>query len=114
MVVWEDASTRKFGWLSILELIASAKMNAAVAVRKSSPTKTPVFLVDMDRGPHRCLVGASIFDLIAMDIWVSLLWLVIACGTSTGRHIEMAASTPAEQLDRCRRRCSAWRIRERE
>ena len=54
MVVWEDASARKFGWLSTLELIASAKMNAAVAVRKSSPTKTAVFLVEV--GPRSSLL----------------------------------------------------------
>ena len=64
VVVWEDAAARKFGWLSILELIASAKMNAAVAVRKSSPTKTAVFLVDVDRVPLCCIVGASIFGVV--------------------------------------------------
>ena len=47
LVVWDDAAARKFGWLSTLEVIASAKMNAAVAVRKSSPTKTAVLLLDV-------------------------------------------------------------------
>jgi hypothetical protein len=51
-VVSEDAAVRKFGWLSTPEVIASARMNAAVAVRKSSPTRTAVFLLDVVRGPH--------------------------------------------------------------
>jgi hypothetical protein len=72
MVVWEAASARKFGWLSTLELSASAKMNAAVAVRNRSPTKTAVLLVDMDRVPHRGLV-ASIFDVVAVDIFSLLV-----------------------------------------
>ena len=69
MVVWEDASARKFGWLSTLEMIASAKMNAAVAVRKSSPTRTAVFLLDVVRGPRCCIVGASIIGVLTVDIW---------------------------------------------
>src|SRR4051812_6137874 len=68
-VVWDDASTRKFGWLSSRELMASAKMNAAVAVRNRTPTKTAVFLVDVDRGPFCCKVPASIFGVVTVDIW---------------------------------------------
>jgi hypothetical protein len=51
-------------------LIASAKMNAAVAVRKSSPTKTAVFLVDVD-----------IFDVVAVDISD----LLVVCNRSQRR-----------------------------
>ena len=95
MVVWEDASTRKFGWLSTLELIASAKMNAAVAVRKSSPTKTAVLLVDVDRVPLCCMVEASIFGVVTVDIWSLLVVDSDRRGTSVGRKdCEMAASTP--------------------
>jgi hypothetical protein len=43
-------------------------MNAAVAVRKSSPTKTAVFLVDMVRAPICCIVGAPILDVVRVDI----------------------------------------------
>jgi hypothetical protein len=73
MVVWEAAPAKKFGWLSTLEVSASAKMNAAVAVRKSSPTKTAVFLVDGDRVPRCCMVEASILGVVAVDIWSLLV-----------------------------------------
>ena len=72
MVVWEDASARKFGWLSTPEMSASAKMNAAVAVRKSNPTKTAVFLVDVVRAPFGCTVEASVLGVVIVDMWISL------------------------------------------
>ena len=82
-VVSEDASARKFGWLSIPELIASAKMNAAVAVRKSSPTKTAVFLLDLVCGPLGWIVGASIFGVVTVDI--RNLLVVCACCSGVRR-----------------------------
>ena len=85
MVVWEDASARKFGWLSTLELSASAKMNAAVAVRNSSPTKTAVFLVDGVRVPRCCIVEASILGVVTVDIWSLLVVDSDRNGTSVGR-----------------------------
>jgi hypothetical protein len=49
-------------------MIASEKMNAAVAVRKSSPTRTAVFLLDVVRGPLCCIVRASIIGVFTVDI----------------------------------------------
>jgi hypothetical protein len=64
MVVWENAPARKSGWLSTPELIASARMNAAVAVRKSNPMRTAVFLVDA----ILCVVTVDIRDLLLVGI----------------------------------------------
>ena len=71
MVVWEDASARKSGRLNTPEMIDSAKMNAAVAVRNSNPTKAAVFLLDV-LNSLVCMVDVSVLGAVKADMWISL------------------------------------------
>jgi hypothetical protein len=78
-VVSADAPVRKSGRVKTPEVSALAKMNAVVAVRKSSPTRTAVFLVDAVVGRVGCVAGSVPVDAgdlgNAVVIGLPLIWL---------------------------------------
>jgi hypothetical protein len=58
VVVCAAAPVGKSGWLRTPALRVSATMNATVAVRKRSPMRAAVFLVDAVVGPLGSVVGS--------------------------------------------------------